>query len=60
MRLDLQTADHTPAMQALLVMAQLLHVEARLVGEVALDQELAGEIVVPRERARKLHAGQSD
>ena len=49
MRVDLETADHAPAMQLLLVVAQLFHVEARLVGEIALDHELAGEIVVPRE-----------
>ena len=52
MRLDLEAADDAPAVQLLFMVAQLLHVKARLVGEVALDQELAGEIVVPRERAK--------
>src|SRR5262245_16497218 len=49
-RRDLKAADHTPAVQLLLVMAQLLHMKTCLVGEVTLDQKLAGEIVVPRER----------
>jgi hypothetical protein len=49
MRFDLQTADDAPAVQKLLVVAQLFHVKASFIGEIPLDQELAGEIVVARE-----------
>ena len=49
MRLDFQTADDAPAVQQLLVVAQLFHVETGFIGEIPLDQELAGEIIVARE-----------
>jgi hypothetical protein len=51
MRFNFETADHSRAMQELLVVAQLFHMEMRFVREIPLHQQLAGEVVVARERA---------
>ena len=48
MRFDFQTADDAPAVQQLLVVAQLFHVKTGFIGKIPLDQELAGKIVVAR------------
>jgi hypothetical protein len=50
MRFYFKSADHAPAVQQLLVVTQLFHVKTAFVGEIALDQELAREIVIPGER----------
>jgi hypothetical protein len=47
MRFDFEPADHAPTMQLLFVVPHLFHVIARLVGKIALDHQLAGEVVVP-------------
>jgi hypothetical protein len=55
MRLNFEAAHNSPPMQLLLVMTQFLHVKTGFIGKVALDQELPGKIVVPRERTIITH-----
>jgi hypothetical protein len=50
MRFDFEPAHDAPTVQLLFMVTQLLHMKARLVGKVALNQELTSKIVVPRER----------
>ena len=47
---NVQSADDAAAVQALVVVTELVHVVTLLVGEIALDQQLPREVVVPRER----------
>src|SRR5215203_5461837 len=47
---DLQAANYAPAVQPLVMMAQLVYVVALLVREITLNQKLAGEVVIARER----------
>src|SRR5882757_1592329 len=46
---DLQSADRAPAVQMLVVPVLFAEKEALFVGEVALHQQLAGEIVIARQ-----------
>ena len=49
--LHLQPAHHTPSVQPPIVMTQLVDQVLLLVGEVALQQQLAGEEIVASERS---------
>jgi hypothetical protein len=48
-----EAADNSPAVQALVVVPQLVAVILLFLGEVALDQQLAGEVVIAGERAQR-------
>src|SRR6185312_6749553 len=48
---DLEAAHHAPAVQALLLQAHFIDIVSLFLTEIPLHEQLAGEVVVTRERA---------